>query len=121
MEILITIIYSISLLYIFLFSLGQLHLAWIYIRNKKSQPDSTQPLTVFPLVTVQLPVYNEKYVVERLLDAVSKFNYPKDRLDIQILDDSTDETTEIISKKMEELTPLQLDIKLLHRYKSCRI
>jgi len=115
MEILITIIYSISLLYIFLFSLGQLHLAWIYIRNKKSQPDSTQPLTVFPLVTVQLPVYNEKYVVERLLDAVSKFNYPKDRLDIQILDDSTDETTEIISKKVEELTPLQLDIKLLHR------
>jgi len=115
MEILITIIYSISLLYIFLFSLGQLHLAWIYIRNKKSQPVSTQPLTVFPFVAVQLPVYNEKYVVERLLDAVSKFNYPKDRLDIQILDDSTDETTEIISKKMEELTPLQLDIKLLHR------
>jgi cellulose synthase/poly-beta-1,6-N-acetylglucosamine synthase-like glycosyltransferase len=115
MEILITIIYSISLLYIFLFSLGQLHLAWIYIRNKKSQPDSTQPLTLFPLVTVQLPVYNEKYVVERLLDAVSKFNYPKDKLEIQILDDSTDETTEIISKKMEELTPLQLNIKLLHR------
>lgn len=115
MEILITIIYSICLLYIFLFSLGQLHLTWIYIRNKKSQSNGTEPLTAYPLVTVQLPVYNEKYVVERLLDAVSKFNYPKDKLEIQILDDSTDETTEIISRKIEELKILQLDIKLLHR------
>jgi len=92
-----------------------MHLAWIYIKRKKSQPDDTKPLTVFPLVTVQLPVYNEKYVVERLLDAVSKFNYPKDKLEIQILDDSTDETTEIISKKITELKSLQLDIKLIHR------
>jgi len=115
MEILITILYSLSLLYIFLFSLGQLHLTWIYIKRKKSQPDDTKPLTVFPFVTVQLPVFNEKYVVERLLDAVSKFNYPKDKLEIQILDDSTDETTEIISKKISELKFLQLDIKLLHR------
>ncbi len=115
MEILITIIYSISLLYIFLFSLGQLHLTWIYIRNEKKQPEETKSLNVYPPVTVQLPIFNEKYVVERLIDAVSKFQYPKDKLEIQILDDSTDETTDIISKKIETLKANGLDIKLLHR------
>lgn len=50
-----------------------------------------------PIVTVQLPLYNEKYVVERLLTAVSQLDYPKEKLEIQVLDDSTDETTEVIS------------------------
>jgi cellulose synthase/poly-beta-1,6-N-acetylglucosamine synthase-like glycosyltransferase len=67
------------------------------------------------LVTIQLPIYNEKYVVERLLEAVSKFDYPHEKLEIQILDDSTDVTTQIILKKIESLRPLGLDIKLLHR------
>jgi cellulose synthase/poly-beta-1,6-N-acetylglucosamine synthase-like glycosyltransferase len=115
MEIIITILYTLSLLYIFLFSLGQLHLAWVYVRTKKNQPDVIAPLTIYPMVTVQLPVFNEKYVVERLLDAVSRFNYPKDKLEIQVLDDSTDETTSIISNKIESLQPLQLNVKLLHR------
>ena len=117
MEIVITIIYSVSLLYIFLFSLGQLHLTWIYIRNEKKpkQAEETKLLNVYPPVTVQLPIYNEKYVVERLIDAVSKFQYPKDKLEIQVLDDSTDETTDIISKKIEALKTNGLDIKLLHR------
>jgi cellulose synthase/poly-beta-1,6-N-acetylglucosamine synthase-like glycosyltransferase len=115
MEIIITLFYSISLLYIFLFSLGQLHLTWIYIRNRKNHSEKVKSLSVFPHVTVQLPVYNEKYVIERLIEAVSKFQYPKEKLEIQILDDSTDETTDIIEKKIEALKPLQLDIKLLHR------
>ena len=115
MEIIISLFYGLSLLYIFLFSLGQLHLAWIYIRTKKHPTEEIKILSVYPHVTVQLPVYNEKYVVERLIDAVSKFQYPKDKLEIQVLDDSTDETTEIISKKIEALTSLQLDIKLIHR------
>jgi cellulose synthase/poly-beta-1,6-N-acetylglucosamine synthase-like glycosyltransferase len=115
MEIIVSLFYGLSLLYIFLFSLGQLHLTWVYIRQKKKYSEDAKPLHVYPQVTVQLPVYNEKYVVERLLDAVSKFQYPKDKLEIQILDDSTDETTEIISKKIEALKSLQLDVKLLHR------
>lgn len=53
-----------------------------------------------PLVTIQLPIYNELYVVERIIDAVCKFDYPLDRLEIQVLDDSTDETVEIIAKKV---------------------
>ena len=68
-----------------------------------------------PLVTIQLPVYNEKYVVERLIDAVSKLDYPKNKLEIQVLDDSTDETSEIILKKVEALSDSGLHIKFIHR------
>ena len=92
MIIIISIVYSLSLLYIFLFSLGQLHLTLIYIKEAKKKAAPIPVLTNFPSVTVQLPVYNEKYVIERLLDAVNKLDYPKDRLEIQVLDDSTDET-----------------------------
>ncbi len=65
------------------------------MRNKKPKKfiDSNKPL---PIITVQLPVYNEKYVILRLLESAAKLNYPNDKLEIQILDDSTDETTEII-------------------------
>jgi len=115
MTILITILYSLSLLYIFLFSLGQLHLTWVYVLEQRKSKTPAPKLEEFPLVTVQLPVYNEKYVIERLLDAVSKLNYPKDKLEIQVLDDSTDETTQIIEKKILELQSKGLDIKSIHR------
>jgi len=115
MTILITIVYSLSLLYIFLFSLGQLHLTWIYIQSQKKKKLIPAALKNFPLVTVQLPIFNEKYVVARLLDAVSKFNYPKDSLEIQVLDDSTDETTDIIKRKISELRVDGLNINLVHR------
>ncbi len=115
MQIVIVSLYGLSLLFIFLFSLGQLHLTWVYIRKRKDPQPAAMSMTDFPFVTVQLPVYNEKYVVERLMEAVSKFQYPKEKLEIQILDDSTDETTAIILKKMEELAPLKLNINLLHR------
>ena len=56
----------------------------------------------YPFVTVQLPIYNEMYVIERLIDAVAEFDYPKDRYEIHILDDSTDETLDIVAAKVEE-------------------
>jgi cellulose synthase/poly-beta-1,6-N-acetylglucosamine synthase-like glycosyltransferase len=116
MEIVVIILYILSLLYIFLFSMNQLHLTWIYSRNKRS-PEHDIPLFADfePLVTIQLPIYNEKYVVERLIEAVSKLDYPKTKLEIQVLDDSTDETSEIILKKIESLRPLGLNLKFIHR------
>jgi cellulose synthase/poly-beta-1,6-N-acetylglucosamine synthase-like glycosyltransferase len=115
MQIAITILYTLSLFYLFAFSMGQLHLTWIYRKAKKKSFVADTKISEFPLVTIQLPIYNEKYVVERLLEAISQFDYPKEKLEIQILDDSTDRTTEIILKKIEALRPLGLDIKLLHR------
>lgn len=114
MEIAITIFYCLSLLFIFLFSLGQLHLALVY-RGIKKQSFVDLEVEYLPTVTVQLPIYNEKYVVERLLEAVSNFDYPSEKLEIQILDDSTDETTDIILRKLEALRARKLDIKLIHR------
>ena len=55
-----------------------------------------------PIVTVQLPLYNEQYVAARLIDAMAQLDYPSDKLEIQVLDDSTDETIEIVKKKVEE-------------------
>ncbi|MFN3916673.1 MAG: cellulose synthase family protein [Flavobacteriales bacterium] len=68
-----------------------------------------------PKVTIQLPVYNERYVVERLLDSVCNLEYPTDRLQIQILDDSTDDTTLIIERKINQLKTKGIQIELIRR------
>ncbi len=68
-----------------------------------------------PVVTVQLPVFNERYVVGRLLDAVCALDWPKDRLEVQLLDDSTDDTTEIAAAKVADLVARGFDVKHLHR------
>ncbi len=68
-----------------------------------------------PFVTVQLPVYNEYYVVERLIDAVASLHYPKERLEIQVLDDSTDDTYDIIKRKVKEIQQSEINVKHLHR------
>jgi cellulose synthase/poly-beta-1,6-N-acetylglucosamine synthase-like glycosyltransferase len=68
-----------------------------------------------PRVTVQIPIYNEMYVAERVIDAVAAFDYPRDRLDIQVLDDSTDETRAIASSAVERWKSLGVDIRYIHR------
>ena len=114
MEWIIAIVYIVSLFYLFVFSLGQLHLTHIYLKKKKQVTTTPQP-GFEPVVTIQLPVYNEKYVVERLIDAVVKIKYPQEKLEIQILDDSTDETSGIIYQKLEWLQQFGHDIKHIHR------
>ena len=68
-----------------------------------------------PMVTIQLPIFNELYVVERLIDSIIKIDYPKERLEIQVLDDSIDETVDITRKKVEEYQALGYDIKQIRR------
>lgn len=68
-----------------------------------------------PVVTVQLPVYNELYVVNRAVDAICALDYPKDRIEIQVLDDSTDETTSILAQKISEKARAGFDIKHIRR------
>ncbi len=100
MEIVILIIYILSLLFIFLFSLGQLHLTWHYRKAHKTYSGNNTLLQKFPMVTVQLPVYNERYVAARLIDSICALDYPSDRIEIQVLDDSTDETLQIIQERV---------------------
>ena len=88
-------IYFVALIYITIFCLLQFHLLFLYNKQKKQAPKPVDDLPNHPMVTIQLPIFNEMYVVERLIDNIVKIEYPKDRLEIQILDDSTDETLEI--------------------------
>jgi len=68
-------------------------------RNRSSEPKAR--FEELPRVTVQLPAYNEMYVMERIIDAVCAFDYPRDKMDIQVLDDSTDETRRIAANAVE--------------------
>jgi cellulose synthase/poly-beta-1,6-N-acetylglucosamine synthase-like glycosyltransferase len=114
---LIIILYSLSLLLLFLFSLGQLHLTWHYLRRLRQPNPLPAPLnqTELPLVTIQLPLYNERYVAERLLDCVAALDYPAHKLQIQVLDDSTDDTVALVAAKVAGLQQQGVWIEHLRR------
>lgn len=110
-------VYVGSLLVLFAFGLHGLVMLYFYhrTRNVRVQPP-TVPLDYEPVVTVQLPLYNEMYVVERLIDAVVQLDYPKDKLEIQVLDDSTDETCQIARQRVEYYRQQGYDIHYIHRH-----
>jgi cellulose synthase/poly-beta-1,6-N-acetylglucosamine synthase-like glycosyltransferase len=108
-------IYGCCMLFIFCYSLMQLHLTYLFRKSQKSAKQTYPEPAEWPTVTVQLPIYNERYVVERLLNAVASFDYPKNKFRIQVLDDSTDETVDIIAKKVIELQQQDLQIKHIRR------
>src|SRR5262245_1589533 len=68
------------------------YLVYLYVKNRDKEPKAGPPLSPTPVVTIQLPLYNEMYVADRLIEAVCGIDYPRDQLEIQVLDDSTDET-----------------------------
>ena len=112
-------IYSIALMLIFFYSLAQLNLLINYLTYKKRNAEAPKfnlldPREI-PHVTIQLPVYNEEYVMERLLDNISKIEYPKSKLEIQVLDDSTDDTVHDTAKRVAALQATGLDIKHITR------
>jgi len=91
------------------------YLYYKHKKNKTTEPAVHFPLDDLPRVTVQLPIFNEQYVVDRLLDAVCRLEYPKDNLDIQLLDDSTDETREVARLLVERYAALGNPVVYLHR------
>jgi cellulose synthase/poly-beta-1,6-N-acetylglucosamine synthase-like glycosyltransferase len=118
MEILLLIIYAIFSIFILLYSIVQLSLVYSYLKNRKKiekKLSAIKQVGELPFVTIQLPVFNELYVIERLIDTVAKINYPKDKLEIQVLDDSTDETIQIIEKKVNYWQEQGIDIKQIIR------
>jgi cellulose synthase/poly-beta-1,6-N-acetylglucosamine synthase-like glycosyltransferase len=115
----IIVIYTIAILLIFMYALAQLNLLFNYLSSKKANKDcetfNFSNANEIPLVTIQLPVFNEMYVMERLLDNIALMDYPKDKLEIQVLDDSTDETVIATREHIEKLQETGLDIKHITR------
>src|SRR4029453_14605146 len=91
------------------------YLVWVYMKHKDNVPKPRPQLDPLPMVTTQLPIYNEMYVVDRLVAAVVQMDYPKDLLEIQVLDDSTDETRAIAELAVRRHAAQGFDIKYLHR------
>ncbi|MGB2758764.1 MAG: cellulose synthase family protein, partial [Maribacter stanieri] len=116
---LIIVIYSISLLLIFFYSLAQLNLLINYLSQKRENTTAPKfnlldPKEI-PFVTIQLPVFNEEYVMDRLLENIAKIEYPKSKLEIQVLDDSTDDTVITTAASVAKLQETGLDIQHITR------
>lgn len=113
------VIYFIGLMAITIYCLLQFHLLYYYKTKKSnylskinSPKDESADL---PMVTIQLPIFNERYVVQRLLESITALDYPKAKMEIQVLDDSTDDTVEITAKEVEKYSELGFDIKHITR------
>lgn len=110
----IIVIYTVAIVLIFLYALAQLNLLFNYLaahkkKDKGPKFDLNNPDEV-PFVTIQLPVYNEMYVMERLLENIAKIDYPSNKLEIQVLDDSTDDSLQITAAQIERLKATGLHI-----------
>jgi cellulose synthase/poly-beta-1,6-N-acetylglucosamine synthase-like glycosyltransferase len=115
LETIIMVIYSVALLLILLYAIAQLNLLFNYLSSKKKLKENAQVFDLknsneIPLVTIQLPVYNELYVMERLLDNIAKIEYPREKLEIQVLDDSTDESLSTTAAHIKKIQDTGLDI-----------
>ena len=91
------------------------YLVYAYMKNRDKVPVPMGHFDQLPVVTIQLPIYNEMYVVDRLIDAVAEMDYPRELLEIQVLDDSTDETRSIAQMAVRRAALDGLDITYLHR------
>ncbi len=98
--------YFIVMIILAFYGIHRYQLVWLYLKNKKNAAKWSEPPMRFaegqlPFVTIQLPIFNEQFVIDRLIDSVCKLDYPRDRFEIQVLDDSTDETTEVAREIVE--------------------
>ena len=96
--------YFIVMVVLAFYGIHRYQLVWLYYKYRKNESHSSNPAATFaelPFVTVQLPIFNEQFVIDRLIEAVCRIDYPRDRLEIQVLDDSTDETTMVASSIVE--------------------
>ncbi len=115
MEAIVIGLYLIVLSILAVYGFHRSHLLYLYFQHRKKAPKPAARFEELPVVTVQLPMFNEMYVAERLLEGVAGIDYPKDKLEIQVLDDSTDETSAIAAAKVEELKARGFDAVYIHR------
>ncbi|RPI63567.1 MAG: glycosyltransferase, partial [Ignavibacteriales bacterium] len=115
MEQVVLIGYFVSLSILFLFGLHGFVMMYYHRKYGHKNPIPDKDFVPDKHVTIQLPLYNEMYVIERLIDSVCEIDYPKDKMEIQVLDDSTDETTSIVAKAVEAKQKLGFDISHVRR------
>ncbi|HEX5760303.1 MAG TPA: glycosyltransferase [Thermoanaerobaculia bacterium] len=108
-------LYYLVLAVLAFYGVHRLLLVWLYVHTRRRKAVRPPDPDVWPIVTVQLPLYNEMYVATRLIDAVCALDYPRDRLEIQVLDDSTDETRELAARTVAARRREGYDIHHLHR------
>jgi cellulose synthase/poly-beta-1,6-N-acetylglucosamine synthase-like glycosyltransferase len=114
---LIDFLYLLTLVGMAVYGLNNLVSVILFLktRNRPNRRSQGKSPVEWPRVTVQLPTFNERYTVERLINAVARFDYPRDRLQVQVLDDSTDNTTSLICHQVNKHASKGLDIVLIHR------
>ncbi|MEW6086137.1 MAG: cellulose synthase family protein [Chloroflexota bacterium] len=113
----VTVIYFLVVTTLFMYGLNFLYLSYHAWKRRGALESNPPPLAVesLPVVTVQLPIYNELYVAERLIEAAAALDYPRERFEIQVLDDSTDETVSLVARTVERIRARGIDIHHLHR------
>ncbi|MDQ3031178.1 MAG: glycosyltransferase family 2 protein [Myxococcota bacterium] len=115
MEIAVISLYLLVLGVLAVYGFHRGQLLFLYWKHRHQAPRPLSKFKELPVVTVQLPMYNEMYVAERLLESIAGLDYPKDKLEIQVLDDSTDETQQIAKAKVEELVERGFQAVYIHR------
>lgn len=111
----LTIFYLIVLLLVSVYGMHRYWLVWLYYRHRRQSPRPSHWFDRLPTITVQLPMYNESRVTDRVIDAACSLDYPRDRLQVQVLDDSTDGSDRIAAARVAYWTARGVDIELVHR------
>ncbi len=111
----LSLLHAVTAIILAIYGANALLMTLLYLRRRRQAPPSAPEPAEWPLVTVQAPIFNELHVVERLIQALAALDYPRDRLQIQLLDDSTDETTALAAAGIERVRGQGLEIELLHR------
>lgn len=113
---LIPLLYTLTIIWLSVYGFQSLMLTLLYFRHRKdSVTAAALQEDAWPRVAVQLPVYNERHVIERLIDAAAALDYPRDRFEIQVLDDSTDDTTELAEARAAHHRAQGLNVQVLRR------
>ena len=110
-----TVAYTFALVMVCVYGLHRYLLVFLYYRHRRKVPVAPGRFEELPVVTVQLPMYNEKYVAERIIRRTCQIDYPREKLQIQVLDDSTDETVQVASAAMAETRAAGFDVEYIHR------
>jgi cellulose synthase/poly-beta-1,6-N-acetylglucosamine synthase-like glycosyltransferase len=108
-------VYTFALVMVSIYGLHRYVLIYLWYRHRRKAPKAPRRFDELPAVTIQLPMYNEPHVARRIIEATCRVDYPRDKLQIQVLDDSTDGTCRTAREAVEELRGQGVDIEYIHR------